>query len=240
MIPTIYVFEPQWVKPWEDAGYQIFYDHLHGNDEEWLKRQLKGDYLLVNTDGERFINFIGDGPFRYFVLFSEPIPTEWWEEVQPGPVSWFDRPEVLKAENGVESISQPPEYEQIKEPYEFEMQYCDPRDTMLYSVRRPGTDEPYTVVVEQWTKKGHEAFFTDIYGARSWDQNRTNCRFDFTFLQKIWKHLQLPGEFSIQLVKEKIERCYPRPGQVPEPEPVVYRRPIREVLQRLARRDGGQ
>lgn len=241
MIPTIYVFSEEWIQPWESVGYQVFFDQVHQNDEEWFRRQLKGNFLLVTMDGERFIDKVVPGPYRYFIVVPEPVTEEMWEEVQgPGEVSWFDKPDVLKGGNDVKCVSHPPQYEPITEPYEFETYYIEERDTMLYTVKRPGTAEPYTVVVFPWKEKGHEAFFTDIYGARSWDHNRMECRFDFSFLQECWKRLHLPNEFTIDLVKEKIARCYPREGIIPEAEPKVYRRGWQEVVETLARRDRGQ
>ena len=71
--------------------------------------------------------------------------------------------------------------------------------------------------------------------------NRRECRFDYLFLTNLWVHLKMPGEFTMNYLKERTERCYPgklAEGKAPEAEPIVYRKSLEDVKQVLKRRYG--
>jgi hypothetical protein len=120
--------------------------------------------------------------------------------------------------------------------YEFEKRYLSDIDVCLYQVRRNETEVAFTVVVNNFKKVYNESdkvFFTDIYGSSAWDSNRIYARYDFTFLCKLWKHLGMAGEFNMDIVKERIDACYPdrlAKGIAPQQEPRVYRKTIDECI----------
>ncbi len=167
----------------------------------------------------------------------------------------MERPVIQKA--GLESIdgelvdefgftgilqSIKPQYEKIENHYRFREHMILERDTMLYEIIRPNTLLPFTVVVEGYSKKGAVYLFSDIYGSSEWDMNRLECRFDFIFLQNLWRFMKLDGEFTTEVVKRRVDACYPdrlAEGIAPEPEPVVYRRSIENVVQSLMKKDLG-
>ena len=59
------------------------------------------------------------------------------------------------------------------------------------------------------------------------------CRYDFHFLTVLWNHLNLPGEFTMDIVKRRVDACYPdrvKDINELEAEPSVYRRPMLDVI----------
>jgi hypothetical protein len=148
---------------------------------------------------------------------------------------------VEKMDIAVESKNIPPELPAIDGEYRFRTFHAEKLDIKLYEVTRPGTEKPFTVVVNDVSAKGDLYFFTDIYGSKEWDMNRRECRFDYLFLTNLWEHLKMPGEFSMNYLKERTDRCYPgklAEGQMPEAEPIVYRKSLEDVKQVLKRRYG--
>lgn len=148
---------------------------------------------------------------------------------------------VQKLDIEVECKSIPPSNPAIVGEYGYKALYLEELNIKLHEVTRPGTAKPFTVVVHNATEKGDLYLFTDIYGSREWDMNRLECRFDYLFLQNLWHHLKLPGEWSMNLLKERTERCYPgklAEGIVPEAEPIVYRKPIEAVALTIKRKYG--
>lgn len=120
--------------------------------------------------------------------------------------------------------------------YAFQTHYVEDRDTMLYEVKKPNTDLPYTSVIRNFSKRGHQAFFPTLYICQSWGVSRH----DLPFLSFIWKQLELEGEFDMdKMLKEATEKCYPSKNGVPEPEPEVYRRSIPDVLSTLQFQEDG-
>lgn len=139
-----------------------------------------------------------------------------------------------------------PEPYKYGEGYHFSYKYIQANDTMYYQVKRPNTADPFVVAVSCFEdlgnmgarKKDHSWFFTDIYGSSSWDVNRLDCKYDFTFLLKLWKHFNLPGEFNMEVVKRRIDACDPKKctDQLPQLEPRVFRREMEAVIANDLRR----
>lgn len=129
-------------------------------------------------------------------------------------------------------ISTPPDNIDLKEGYSFRKFHDEAQNTMYYEVFAPSSDIPFTVVVPEYSAKSDVWFFSDIYACNAWDSNRLTGRFDFTFLQELWKYLKLPGEFTMQVVKDRVDACYPGrcKGVMPTPEPIVYRRSLNKVI----------
>ena len=135
-----------------------------------------------------------------------------------------------------------PEYPKIDGHYNFRQHFLEERDTMLYEITRPNTLLPFTVLVEKFSVFGKRRLFSDIYGSSEWDMNRRECRYDYLFLQNLWKWMDLEGEFTMNVVKDRVEGCYPgklNEGICPDPEPIVYRRSIEFVINSLCKKDNG-
>lgn len=138
----------------------------------------------------------------------------------------------------------PPNFKKPDGPYEFHRVYLEERDTMLFQVNRPGTLLPFTIVVEHFKKRGLDdtRFFTDIYGSNDWGRSRYDHPYDFGYLCWQWEQLGLPGSFTMDVVKERVRRCYPErllEGENLEAEPIVYRSSIGNVIETLKDKDNG-
>lgn len=130
-------------------------------------------------------------------------------------------------------LSIPPQDIDLKNGYEFKRYFDEGGDTMYYEIISPSSPIPFTVVVKDFHSKSDEWLFSDIYASNAWASNRMECKYDFVFLQELWKHLKLDGEFTMDVVKRRVDACYPdrcAPGVLPSPEPLVYRRSIDQVV----------
>jgi hypothetical protein len=119
--------------------------------------------------------------------------------------------------------------------------YVEANDTKYYEVKRSNAKLPFTVAISNFKKgeKDDAWFFTDIYGSNDWDYNRIESKYDFTFLQALWRKMGLVGEFNIKLVQRRVESCYIdkiEPGTLPQLEPIVYRRDMDHVISSILKR----
>ena len=119
----------------------------------------------------------------------------------------------------------------VEDQREYRFRYvvdCD-FDRALFEVIKPYTDKPYTAVIRGFSNRGFLPFFTALYVCTSWGV----CSQDHAFLEKLWVFMNLDAQHGpLNLEKrlqEDIQRCLPREGYVPEPEPEVYRMSIEEV-----------
>lgn len=111
--------------------------------------------------------------------------------------------------------------------YSLETRYLEEDDIMLYEVKKPFTDLPYTSITRNYSNKGHTPFFTDLFICNSWGVARS----DVAFLKHTWGQFKMEGEFDLEeLMKKATEKCLPSETNIPEPEPEVYRRDLLTVL----------
>ncbi len=201
----------------------------------WLSTLLKKDHAYNPTP----VMEIMKRPVIQKIV-QEPASSE-WVEVEANP----DGNQFGKTDAFSGFVTRlPPNFKKPDGPYEFNKVYLEDRDTMLYQVNRPGTLLPFTVVVDHFQRRnlGHDRFFTDIYGSSEWGRNRAEHPYDYGYLVWQWKQLGLPGEFTMEVVKERVRRCYPDrllEGELQEAEPVVYRRSIGNVINSLYDKDLG-
>ena len=220
--------------------YRLFYE---GDIiDEVGKRPLEPPLLAIKTledydDWDRVCDWV------CATILSDGVVT--------APMQFFERPTRLKLESnipgeerlvdGIKShvLSIPPDPIDLKSGYEFDSYYDEALDTKYYSVIAPSSEVPFTVVVYHFSCKDDSYFFSDIYASSAWAANRLDCRYDFTFLQQLWKHLGLPGEFTMDVVKRRVDACYPDRVTDPddlEPEPSVYRRSMADVMKMKRKR----
>jgi hypothetical protein len=121
--------------------------------------------------------------------------------------------------------------------YQFYSHICKERNVGFFEIIKPFTDLPYTVVVRNYSERGYLPLFTDLFICQSWGV----CGNDILFLGNLWKYLKMDGVFDMDLLlKNAVEKCFPREGFCPEPEPVVYRRYIYQVLETLQKNEVGR
>lgn len=127
---------------------------------------------------------------------------------------------ICKSLNIVESKTLSIEPEKIEPPeYDFRFKTIidfDDKPVTFYEIVKSNTRLPFVVKVKDG---GHERLFTDIYASRDWDINRLDCKYDFSFLQELWRHFNLDGEFDMSFVKKRIDHCV----ETGEMAPTIYR-----------------
>lgn len=137
---------------------------------------------------------------------------------------------MKRPEKFIATLPEEKPVEEKNECYSFQTHFLEEKNTMLYEVKKPFTDLPYTSVIRNFSERGHKAFFPTLYICQSWGVSR----YDLSFLSFMWKELKLEGDFDMDLMlKEATEKCYPSENGPPEPEPEVYRRGIPDVLATL-------
>lgn len=263
MIPDFYVFNTdkaaELIKTIEETGFNAFVSGK--SDYEWLKKKFTDPKkYLIFWSPEKYGHVednIHDTPLFCISLQEEYIK---WNEVikwvqsnvfkqQDYNVDLCDLDFTLPAiqhreylppgknilYNGVTQYvsSYPPEKIDLKKGYSFNSIYDELLDVKYFEVYSPSSETPFTVVVNNYSKKDDSWLFTDIYASNAWASNNMECRYDFHFLTVLWKHLCLPGEFNMDIVKRRVDACYPdRVKDVNDlqSEPQVYRRPMAEVM----------
>lgn len=158
----------------------------------------------------------------------------------------FDKPSVQRRKSekiGEETVidgekvfvlSTPPSDIDLKNGYKFQCHHDEMLDTKYYEVIAPSSETPFTVVVYNFSKKDDSYFFSDIWASNAWGRNRMESRYDYDFLVALWKHLKMPGEFTMDVVKRRVDACYPdrvKDINELESEPTVYRRAMSQVTE---------
>lgn len=109
--------------------------------------------------------------------------------------------------------------------YSFTDLHQTDRDRMIYSVRKPFVDDPFTIIINDWSKTGGRYFFADLFACPEWGSDR--C--DVQFLKELWEELQMDGDFDIdELLKERTSQYFPDGENCPTVEPVVLRKSVEE------------
>lgn len=243
-------------------GYAPFVDAVHGFQHSWyLNNVAPCPHKLYTVDllGKRLIEYeVADLPTTmtsrpdlviYFNHDEDVSSFDWYhirhwlrfhlleEEVDANLVEKADQ-FMMRPVKQIAALEEPVEDKKEETCYTFVSKYLEEDDIMLYEVRKPFTDLPYTSIQREFSKKGHTRFFSSLFVCSSWGVSR----FDVPFLEYVWKHqLKMEGVFDMdRLLQEATEACYPREGGViPEPEPEVYRRSLEEVIVTLEGRKKG-
>lgn len=90
------------------------------------------------------------------------------------------------------------------------------RDACFYEVRRcDGKSLPYSILVHEFTKVGHQQFFNYLFRFNSWGKHD----WDLNFTREMWKDMKMPGVFTEECIEHDLTRAAP-----------IYRRALDEVL----------
>jgi hypothetical protein len=257
MIPSFVILDREsgeLVKKIEGLGFSTFFREYQG--PEWFMDQFPDNGTSSLSHDKKFV-----------ITFAETVSSEIWVKIWEWLENQFEgkgeecvlenfvieRPSTqhrdyfppgeVKEIDGekVHVLTHPPEEIDLGN-YSYKDYYDEAIDTKYYEVVAPGREIPITVVVANFSSKSDVFLFSDIYACNAWDSNKTYCRYDFLFLKKLWHHLGLEGEFGIEVVKRRVDACYPdRCGGVLEAEPVVYLKSMDFVIgfsrKRLADKD---
>lgn len=247
MLPYVRVLDTEekvfWIGVFESFGVEVAVDMIH--DVEWFKNDLRDEVnaFVFNTGGMCLLRDV-ESIVPAMVVICEAADAGWlWEKLVGKDRSclkdYFLKGFVTeRLVHDVEPVISmaPEELPSVDEPYSFRCKLYEEYDVKLFEVKRPRTEKPFTVLVDCFSSRGDEYFFSDIYGSKAWDSNRMECRYDFLFLQNLWGHLGLDGEFTMDVLKKRVDRCYPGEGRVAESEPIVYRSPLESVEKLLEMR----
>jgi hypothetical protein len=239
-----------------DLGYATFCDGVHGKDYDWLMKNIVQARLFIYDDDKIYMfgkekltaamTFLPD----FAIIFNENanIGEEHWNIIltyleQHLTDAMIDMTNTMKAHEllgkptfEVAKLEDVP-MEKSQDFYSLTRRLLEDKDIMLYEVRKPFTDLPYTSVTRNYSKKGHIPFFTDLFICQSWGVARS----DISFLKHMWDELQMDGDFDLdQLMKAATEKCYPADDNIPEPEPEVYRRSLEDVIVILKEKESRQ
>lgn len=269
MIPTITVFvspkptdqENDIVKRFVELGYTPLVDALHKKTHSWFANNVKNTPHKLFTFERQNVYFYEVHDLHVDMDFTPHIMIHWNEDYEIEEEKWrwirewlvykfytcydfmdYMTEDIEKAEKLMQKpmlqtkALQAEIVEKHQDCYSFKTHYVEDKDAMLYEIRKPNTDLPYTSVIRKYTERGHRAFFPTLYICQSWGVSR----YDLPFLSYIWKQLELPGDFDMDvMLKEATEKCYPSSTGIPEPEPEVYRRNIEDVLNTLQTQQDG-
>ena len=142
------------------------------------------------------------------VKVMEPLPLEDDEETEVGP---------FVIERSLEDYY-----------YKFESKWIKDADLMIYEVKKPFVDRPFTVLIEKDSAKGAGSLFTDLFSCPDWGHEHL----DVKFLESLWAHLGLSDDapFDMEaMLKHATEACYPNESCEVLAEPKVFRKGIAEM-----------
>jgi len=248
MLPYVRVLDTEekvfWIGVFESFGVQVAVDVVHSVD--WFKNDLRDEVnaFVFSTAGWCRLSDDLDGVVAAMIVICDADDVGWlWGKLvgkdRSGMNDYFLKGFITeRLVHDVEPVISmaPEELASVDEPYSFRCKLYEEYDVKLFEVKRPRTEKPFTVLVDCFASRGDEYFFSDIYGSKAWDSNRMECRYDFLFLQNLWGHLGLDGEFTMDVLKKRVDRCYPGEGRIAESEPIVYRSPLESVEKLLEMR----
>jgi hypothetical protein len=238
------------------AGVIPLVDAVHHSDFYWFKRNFSSiPHRFYHVNEDQVICFTVEDMGEemtlspdlavYFLEGTENIDwsiIEGWLNYNITPNGKYKFPEIIQLsekfkteypipEKQVQTLNQiDKDSPEDNKEYKFRLCLIEDQDICLYEVIKPHTDLPYTSVTKHFSKIGHKQFFGDLFICESWGVSSL----DIEFLRKVWKYLQLPEPYDPEEVyRERVNACFPEPTQIPTCEPLVYRRSLEEVHQRI-------
>lgn len=262
MIPTIYVYGNDAItvslmKRFEDAGFHPLSDTT--NNYNWKLNHFKANHKFFQIDYASMkikkmcdIKNCGEyETFHFAIAFKEflDVSEELWLKilewvaciVLESPTSETFTEINMMMERPYREVfadleKEDEEFVTYPDCYGYRGKYLQDRDCYIYEITKPFTDLPYTTITYKFSEKGHEPFFTALFICSSWGVANS----DIQFLLKMWDYLEMEGECNLQeMYKNRVEKCYPSSTNAPEPEPIVYRRPMETVMELFQEKETG-
>ena len=246
------------IKQMEKMNFEPKVDAIHYNDYAWFQKNCVGNsYCLFFIRDKKIFSFsVDDLSVRmdYFpdfaIFYNNDVPrtSEEWLLIKNYISSICGFEQISESDLiAAKELIQPPTkiYSETNETgykympkstvgdpnYHFRTFHLDDKDVMVYEIKKPNTDLPYTTVTRNFSLKGHTPFFTDLFICESWGVARA----DIAFLKKLWNFLEMENEFDLDsLMKAATEKCYPTNDGGPEPEPEVYRKEMESVIEEIS------
>lgn len=232
------------IKTFTQLGYTTLVDAIHKHDRDHIYNNTKNARLFIQDDEDVYMftrEELRDAVVPDFaIIFSDDleIVEENWKQIHQYVKEHLTdsiidmtntmkvhtimgKPTEMKAALDLPTLSKENDF------YDLHTFYIEEDDIMIYEVLKPFTDLPYTAVTRNYSKKGHLPFFTDLFICQSWGVARS----DILFLKSCWDYLLMTGDFNLdKLLKDATEKCLPGENYIPEPEPEVYRRTLKDVV----------
>ena len=110
--------------------------------------------------------------------------------------------------------------------YELFIEYDDKRDWMFFQVQRPFDEPPFTTVVKNYSKRGMEPLFAQLFISKGWGLLKS----DVDFLEALWNSEFKETEFNLTRILEKHgEELVPSKNGLPLESPWLFRKSIDEI-----------
>ena len=235
------------IRVFSDLGYAPLADAIHKHDYNYIYKNTVNARLFIQEDENVYMftreDLLPDMLLTpdFMIVFADNavVSEDDWRRIhqfveEHVTDSIIDMTNTMKV---TELMGKPMEMKSALLPeieinrgndfYNLETRYLEELDIMLYEVKKPFTDLPYTSVTRHYSKKGHKPFFTDLFICQSWGVARS----DISFLKHTWNQFKMEGGFDLEtMMEEAVQKCLPSETHIPEPEPEVYRRSLLDVL----------
>lgn len=133
------------------------------------------------------------------------------------------QPQEVVGEDGLTVVRDMNDYYYQFHDYKF------PGDKVIYSVQKPYVKDPFTIVIEDFSKDNGRRFFTDLFACPEWGRDLM----DNTFLSQLWEELKMDGPFNINdLLKARTAEFMPNGEDCPLVEPRVLRKSISDIVRK--------
>jgi hypothetical protein len=241
----------EWINLFEEQGYNVLIDSLHGDDFIWIKSNIIGPTRAFTIDETRRVSQIDmEDVFQYEVVLDLMITFNVDDKDNLGDLESFDRCVQNIFKHGVgwglfETFVKKPSKQNLlgnfetivdnnnnnnsgvnkqdDEPYGYREYISEELDFLIVEIKKPKTDKPYVTVIRDYSKNGFRDIFCNFYACPSWGVSSA----DNAFLQKVWEWKSMTGVFDCnEEVRRKIEKVEQRL----EEEPKVWRSTMEKII----------
>lgn len=252
---TVFANNSELVKKLDDMGFKPLFDGVHNweswfisNFKDTSHRAYFYEPFLVGKVED--INFKMMGVPDFIIWFSETVKDdeERWDDVTKYlayclggegelphtmmmnakvflgthvvPPCILKSQETVQGEDGLVTVR-----DATKHYYAFKSKLYSEKDLAIFSVTKPFVDDPFTIVLQNFSTEGPTNFFADLFACEDW--GTSFC--DVSFLKQLWEELEIGGDFDVDgLLASRTRQFFPIEGTA-KVEPVVLRKSIEDV-----------
>lgn len=231
-----------WINLFEEQGYNVLIDSVHGDDFIWIKSNIVGPTRAYTISENNVSQIDLEDVFQYEVVLDLMITFNEEDRSNLKDLISFDKCVQNIIKHGVgwgefESFVKKP-WKQVlsgnfktieenvdekkDEPYGYREYISEELDFLIIEIKKPRADKPYVTVIRDYSKNGFRDIFCNFYACPSWGVSDS----DNAFLQKVWEWKGMTGVFDCnEEVKRKIEKI--ELGL--EEEPKVWRSTMEKI-----------